>query len=547
MERVREFFKNYYFEILLFFTIFLGFLIRFLHTSKGLPYLYNWDEPQIASNALKIMKTGDFNPHFFHYGSLLIYLNLIVDVIHYLFLMSQPYNTITSPNDIKIFTDTNWNWTISHPEFYHWNRIVTVIFATLSIVLIYKITKVLTKNKWVALVSTFFLSILQIHINYSIWVTNDVPLSFFILLVIYFLLLFLESGEEKYFYYSLIGSGLGITTKYNGGVVLVMPLIALLISHFKKGRIVNKRMWLSIIFIPALVFIIVMPYAVIDLPHFLTDVGFEIRNYKVLGPFAKVTPGFPHFFLQLKNFYINLGLPSVIVSLIGIYGIFKRENGLLRFTFIYPVVYMYFMCNTKMSYQRNFVQMYPFIAILFGLGVLYLYKIFNKLPLNFKVKKEKFSLYTVILLISLILLPKAIYAVNLAIDVHNFKDSRTRVIDVLNKMDDVNLVVFAKELRVHEYDLRRLKKKYEVIPLLEMSNENFNGKKVVYVVPQELIAFFPERCYKELFKCRKFLMSINRNEILKKIDGFPLRLDIYSISPGIFILKDIPHQKTNGK
>ncbi len=543
MEDIKELFKRYYFEILLFFTVFLGFIIRFLHTTKGLPYLYNWDEPQIASNALKIMKTGDFNPHFFHYGSLMIYLNLIVDIFHYLFLMSQPYNTLTSPKDIKIFTDTNWNWTISHPEFYHWNRILTVVFATLSIILVYKIAKILIKNRWIALISAFFISILQIHINYSVWVTNDIPLSFFVLLAIYFVLLFVEKGEGKFFYFSLIASGLGAATKYNGGIVLLMPFISLIIVYFRDNKKVNKLMWISLFILPLVTFLLVMPYAFFDLPHFLEDVGFEIRNYKVLGPFAKVTPGLPHLFLQLKNFYINLGLPAVSISLLGIYGLFKKENGLLRFTFLYPVVYMYFMCNTKMSYQRNFVQIYPFIAILFGIGSFYLYQILKKLLNYLKIRREKLGLYLTIFLIGLILLPKTFYAVNLAIDVHEFKDSRTRVINIINKMDNINYVIFADELRVHQYDLRRLNKKYKIVSLLKMGKLNLKDKRVVYVVPEKLIAFFPERCYRRLFKCRKVLTSIKRDEILKRINGYPARLDIYSINPGILILKNLPHQK----
>src|SRR5262245_5828184 len=59
---------------------------RVLRCSSGLPYLHEWDEPQTAGTALRIMKTGDYNPHFFNYGSLTIYLNLFVDILHYFYL-----------------------------------------------------------------------------------------------------------------------------------------------------------------------------------------------------------------------------------------------------------------------------------------------------------------------------------------------------------------------------------------------------------------------------------------------------------------------------
>ncbi len=540
MEKIREFIKNYYFEILFTFTILLAFLIRFLHTSKGLPYLYNWDEPQTASNAIKIMKTGDFNPHFFHYGSLMIYLNLIVDIIHYLFLMSKPYNTLTSPKDIKIFTDTHWHWTISHPEFYHWNRILTVLLSVLSIIVLYKLVRLITEKKWIALVSAYLIAILQAHINYSIWVTNDIPLSFFTILVIYFSVLFLKSEEEKYLYLSLIFVGVGSATKYNGAISIIMPLIALLWLFFKKRKKIKKITWASIFLIPPTIFLLIMPYAILDLPNFLKDVGFEIRNYKVLGPFATVEPGLSHFFLQMKNFYTNLGFPITIISIIGIYSLFKRENNLLRFVFIYPIIYLYFMCNTKMAFQRNFVQIYLFIAILFGFGIFNLYKLLEYSFKRLEIKSNNLSLKITIFLLLLIFIPKSFQAVNLAISVHNFKDSRTRVIEILNEIKGYDLIVFAKELRVHENDLRRLNKRYKVIPLQKIDKNKFKGKKVLYIVPEKLIAFFPTRCYEDLYRDRKILTLIKREYILERLGEYAARLDIYSIDPKILILKDFP-------
>ena len=42
------------------------------------------DEPQIMERVVRMMKTGDFNPHFFDYPSLYIYVQLVVAVLRYL-------------------------------------------------------------------------------------------------------------------------------------------------------------------------------------------------------------------------------------------------------------------------------------------------------------------------------------------------------------------------------------------------------------------------------------------------------------------------------
>jgi hypothetical protein len=61
--------KSLFFISLLLVLVF-SLCVRIFQAGEGLPYTYHWDEPQIASTALHMLKTGDFNPHLFNYGSL---------------------------------------------------------------------------------------------------------------------------------------------------------------------------------------------------------------------------------------------------------------------------------------------------------------------------------------------------------------------------------------------------------------------------------------------------------------------------------------------
>ncbi len=56
----------------------LGLGLRLWGIGFGLPYLYHPDEGVPVSIALRILHTGDFNPHFFHWSSLLFYANAFV-------------------------------------------------------------------------------------------------------------------------------------------------------------------------------------------------------------------------------------------------------------------------------------------------------------------------------------------------------------------------------------------------------------------------------------------------------------------------------------
>ena len=197
----KNFIVNNYFTFLVIGAVIFAFVLRYYHTKIGLPYLYYNDETQTASTALRIMKTGDFNPHFFNYGSMMIYSNLVVDILHYLSLMGHPTTAesyLTNMNEIKINVDTGWRWDISHPSFYHWNRILTALLGTGTVLITYFIGKQIF-NKWISLVAALFLAILPFHISHSATITTDVPVAFFVLTVVLFSILFVKYKKLSYF------------------------------------------------------------------------------------------------------------------------------------------------------------------------------------------------------------------------------------------------------------------------------------------------------------------------------------------------------------
>jgi predicted membrane-bound mannosyltransferase len=59
-------------------------VLRFWGLGAGLPYATGVDEPEIMNRAVIMMKTGDFNPHFFDYPTLYIYVQLVASTIQFL-------------------------------------------------------------------------------------------------------------------------------------------------------------------------------------------------------------------------------------------------------------------------------------------------------------------------------------------------------------------------------------------------------------------------------------------------------------------------------
>lgn len=188
---------KHYFTSIIILVIFFAFVIRYFQLNIGLPYLYFWDEPLTASNALQIMKTGDYNPHFFKYGSLMIYLNLLVDQLYRIYLSFT--GNLSSLANIRIAADTGWHWTISHPNFYFWNRLLTATMGTATVFITYLISKTIC-NRWTGIISALFLSVLSIHIVHSGFVTMDAPVALFVSLAALFSILFIDQKKNHLFH-----------------------------------------------------------------------------------------------------------------------------------------------------------------------------------------------------------------------------------------------------------------------------------------------------------------------------------------------------------
>jgi len=539
--KIKDFIVNNYFTFLVIFVILLGFILRYFYTKIGLPYLYHWDEPQTASTALKIMKTGDFNPHFFNYGSMMIYSNFVVDILHYLSLMGHPSTAesyLTNMNEIKINADTGWHWTISHPSFYHWNRVLTALLGTATVFVTYLIGKHIF-NKWIGLISAIFLAILPFHISQSAWITTDVPVAFFVLTVVLFSIFFIKYKKLSYFILSLVFVGISIATKYNSALTMLLPLIALLIVYFQSKESVKTYMWFLILLIPVTVFFMIMPYAIIDLTTFLKHVGSEVNHYKIRGHSgATSVAGWEHFGFQIQQFFIHLGLINSIIIGIGIIGIFLRP--LLLFVLILPIMYILYMTGMKVNFHRNFVQVYPFLAIMFSSGIYIVYYILELIQKRIYPKKKWFASILTLLITISILLPQAYTSLNLAKIKYKSKDTRTKVIDELNNLKDIKHIIIAKELRVHSQDLKRLKIPYSIEPLSSVALKQ-SAKNTLFVLPNNITSFHKKRDEKKLKPLQKFISTIDKSSIIKKIGtNGGTRIDIYSTNPAIILIKNLP-------
>lgn len=537
---------KHYFTSIIILIIFFAFILRYFQLNIGLPYLYFWDEPLTASNALQMIKSGDYNPHFFKYGSLMIYLNLLIDQLYRIYLSLT--GNLASVTNIRIAADTGWHWTISHPNFYFWNRFLTATMGTATVFITYLISRSIC-NRWTGIISAFFLSILPIHIVHSGFVTMDAPVALFVALVALFSILFIQQKKFIYFILSLICVGFATATKYNSGLVILLPIASLIWISYRNELSHQKFYWLAIPCLPAVTFFLIMPYATLDFPNFIKDVLHQINYYKTTGhPGATINPGWDYFAFQIREFYQNIGLMGTILFAIGLAGTISRPALLL--ILLFPASYLLFMSGMTVNFHRNFIQLYPFIAVFTGVAFYNLHAALTRFY-----PKLKKPVPIVCIAAMLVLLPRAYDAYQTGVVLHNTRDTRSAVIDTLNAMEDVQKVVFARELRVHEQDLKRLKYDYSIQPIEIMSAEQNRGR-THYVLPVKVSQIYTYHD-KETQTKQAIIDKIRSEHILQYIDNNYIgqntgkdyikqnaatMLDVFSTSPSLIIANQIPHQ-----
>ena len=252
--------------VLLCLILLYGFSVRFLGIRTG-DY---WDEPQSVSTALQILKTGDFNPHYFHYPAFTIYSCFFIDIFHYYYLMGREnsdFDYLRSLKDIQTEYDTGYHWELSHPSFLHWNRAFICILGTICILLTYFVTRDLY-GKVAGIIAALLIAGFPYYIAHSRYVLPNLPLGFFVLLVLVFALKFNRSGKLRDLIISAIFVGCAIASKYPAFIAILVPCVAYILNFDQLKKSDRILAPILIILLPIIVFSLINPFVIFDFATF---------------------------------------------------------------------------------------------------------------------------------------------------------------------------------------------------------------------------------------------------------------------------------------
>jgi 4-amino-4-deoxy-L-arabinose transferase-like glycosyltransferase len=321
-------------------------VLRFWGLSGGIPSSLGVDEPQIMIRSLAMVKSGDFNPHFFDYPGLYLYLQAGVIIAKFLAGASSGA----------------W-WSLSQVgdrDFYLWGRALTAAFGTATVYVVY-----LAGRRWGtphAMLAAALLAVLPMHVRESHFVLTDVPTAFFVALAFVLSLRAHERGTGSAFAWAGAAAGLATGTKYTACVAMLLPLAAAAMAAGPFDFRIRRAIAASAAFFGA--FLLVAPYTLLDLPGFLNGFGALAAAVPKRPPGAE-----PGWLVYLKHLRIALGSLGFVLGEAGLILFAVRivrgpaRVGSALVLLVVPVFWLMIVDRT-LIFARYLMPIIPFVCLL---------------------------------------------------------------------------------------------------------------------------------------------------------------------------------------
>ncbi len=366
----------------------IGLLVysRFTNLGWGLPYPMHPDERNMA-NAIQQLscefsptKGGIqfsnlkecFNPHFFAYGQLPLYIGYVI-----VFLLK--------------FFDGDLGRPISFQEAVISLRIISAMASIINAIIIIKIIKnIIKKNSYLlftrrsfseggSFISYLLVIFSPFFIQFSHFGTTESLLMLFYSLIVYFSMRLLERHTTSEVVWLGLVSGLAIATKVSSVIFLAVPVFVF-ISNIKyqisKPSLKFKTFIFTLIFaLCTLIFALVFsPHNLINFQDFISSIRFEsdVALGRVLVFYTRqFFNTIPVWFQLTKVFPYVLGWPVLILGGLGILGLGWKDKkiNLIRFAilvYLIPSAFLY------AKWTRFISPVFPLILVL---AILFLEKV----------------------------------------------------------------------------------------------------------------------------------------------------------------------------
>jgi 4-amino-4-deoxy-L-arabinose transferase-like glycosyltransferase len=218
-----------------------------------------------------------------------------------------------------------------------------------------------------ASVAALFVATQPNFVRESHYVLTDVPMTCLVTLTLLMAVRAAESDKAWSYAWAGIIAGLAAATKYNGGLAVIMPLVAVFIGH--GHRRIAKSVAALIGALAA--FLIAAPYTWLAWPEFVSGFSALARLY-ANGPAPIESPWLTY----LKHLRINLGVPLLVAAALGLVAaafrirrVSRGERALWAIAFIFVCLWFTLIATQHIVFARYLLPLLPPLLVVAACGV----------------------------------------------------------------------------------------------------------------------------------------------------------------------------------
>jgi len=330
--------------------------LRLWGIGLGLPYTCVPDEPGYVTVALKMLHTGDLNPHWFQVPSLSFYVALGAYLVY--FTYGALGGAFTGPMDIALPEGIFLGGGLAgDPAGLLWVRTFWALLGTLTVLVSYLVGK-RCYNQRVGVVAALLVAVSPTHATLLFHgVSLDIPMLFLLLLSVYFGYRAFLFGHRRDYLSAGLLVGLASSSKYTGLVGLVPLAMAVIFSRGRKEHLHGMLIGLVAI---GLGFVLGTPFAVLSPKEFGSQFAAEFAHYS--GGHAGAEGD--SWLWYIEYLLIDSEGPMVILALAGmLWGLCSRDKRNLLIASC-PVAYYFAMSRFEVHFARTAAPFVPFLALL---------------------------------------------------------------------------------------------------------------------------------------------------------------------------------------
>lgn len=354
---------------------FLSIFIFLYYGIKGANWGFHWDEGKLYGGIKNVADSGVLLPRWYNYPSATFLItfgitNLTIGIDNFARVFGGGWTMYCLPNHLWVIPSLEYQTLINN------SRAIFVVLGSFNALFIYTSCRLLNHSKITsALAGSLILGSFPIFYH-SRWVTPDPLMLLMGNIAITSFLWAWTKPNNKRLLVTILASSLVLSSKYPGGLFLILPLIIANIN----GISIKKTTVSLIIYL--ILFILITPGSILDSSNFLRDIKYELHHYKTLGHGVWTVASTTDHIHKITSFFTFRALSSnsitsstlFIGSCLGFILLFRQNRTLALSLSIVPILYIVYFSTQRVMFVRNILVVLPFFFLFLGVLINYFEK-----------------------------------------------------------------------------------------------------------------------------------------------------------------------------